>query len=417
MYDNDTIKKLSDFTKLLIKLMFPVLIAYLVIDYIEYGTGGLFIVQLFGIFLTAAFYFSPLQASHQYRVYYMLFFSLYHLPTRYIGAGEFFSPILFWFIVMPFIGSFFLTRKWRWFYYGCITLEFYLSIIVIKLDGIFPIDFKPFAPWEIRLGVGFFIVTFITNFVIDFMDSIRRDSQRALIRTKQQNYQSERFAAMGQIVSTVSSEINNPLQIIEAQVYRLKSDLEESALESSVYHDTIASLRSSVQRLGKIVKAVSDLSVIDSKISIIQSVEESFLLAISVVERHFQNEQISLFYHKDDFRFEAKINKGLFTQVLINILENASHFLKGVDRKVVKIEVKENAHNYKVYIIDSGALIDRSVQEAMFKSFFTTREPGKGLGLGLSVARSNMQAMNGSIEYTIKEGHNCFELTLNKSNI
>jgi two-component system C4-dicarboxylate transport sensor histidine kinase DctB len=63
----------------------------------------------------------------------------------------------------------------------------------------------------------------------------------------------------------------------------------------------------------------------------------------------------------------------------------------------VKVTLDQHAGHVRVRIADSGAGIPGEVAAQLFAPFFTTKPSGKGLGLGLAISSSIVQAMNGML--------------------
>jgi len=76
------------------------------------------------------------------------------------------------------------------------------------------------------------------------------------------------------------------------------------------------------------------------------------------------------------------------------------------------ISSKHDAKFVKVYIKDDGPGIPKEMQEKIFAPFFTTKEMGKGTGLGLDVVSRIMQQHNGSIKVKSETGITEFEICL-----
>jgi nitrogen fixation/metabolism regulation signal transduction histidine kinase len=116
--------------------------------------------------------------------------------------------------------------------------------------------------------------------------------------------------------------------------------------------------------------------------------------------------EVKVLKRADNFYVDA--DTGMIDQVLINLLTNAIHALKGRDRREIKIELSVN-HQHKPYIsiTDSGCGIAKEYQSEIFVPFFTTKASGSGVGLSLS--RQLMRLHGGSIRFTTEiDQFTCF---------
>jgi two-component system C4-dicarboxylate transport sensor histidine kinase DctB len=98
---------------------------------------------------------------------------------------------------------------------------------------------------------------------------------------------------------------------------------------------------------------------------------------------------------------------------MINLLRNALDAVEAGERREVAIRLARDGDSALVSISDSGAGIPDQVAAHLFEPFFTTKPSGKGLGLGLAISSSIVQAMNGQLTAHNQAGGGArFELRL-----
>ncbi len=85
-------------------------------------------------------------------------------------------------------------------------------------------------------------------------------------------------------------------------------------------------------------------------------------------------------------------------QVLINLLRNALDAVEQAPEKTVRVLLEADAQHVRIHIVDSGIGLPQEVVKHLFEPFFTTKATGHGLGLGLAISSSIVQAMNGHLE-------------------
>jgi signal transduction histidine kinase len=95
-------------------------------------------------------------------------------------------------------------------------------------------------------------------------------------------------------------------------------------------------------------------------------------------------------------------NEGELHQVLLNVLTNSYQAI----RYNGEININGKIAEKKIYIEieDTGKGISRGDIKKVTEPFFTTKDPGKGTGLGMSIAYSIIKKHNGAIRYTSEEG-------------
>jgi signal transduction histidine kinase len=97
-------------------------------------------------------------------------------------------------------------------------------------------------------------------------------------------------------------------------------------------------------------------------------------------------------------------------QVWANLIDNA---LDAVDTGgQVTIAASRVARSVVVRIVDNGPGIPEDIKARIYDPFFTTKEPGKGTGLGLEISRRIVRGHNGDIEIESKPGHTEFRVSL-----
>jgi two-component system C4-dicarboxylate transport sensor histidine kinase DctB len=91
-------------------------------------------------------------------------------------------------------------------------------------------------------------------------------------------------------------------------------------------------------------------------------------------------------------------------QVLINILRNAVDAVEDAPSRRVAVILDREDGEAVILVRDSGAGIPEQVAQHLFEPFYTTKASGKGLGLGLAISSSIVQAMNGQLTARNHEG-------------
>lgn len=114
---------------------------------------------------------------------------------------------------------------------------------------------------------------------------------------------------------------------------------------------------------------------------------------------------------------------GDLNQSLLNLIINASHAIEDAQKVSsdhkgkIEIVTKEEADSIIISISDNGTGIPPEIQEKIFNPFFTTKEVGRGSGLGLSfVYNSIVESQNGSIKFETSEKGTTFFIKFQKCN-
>lgn len=218
---------------------------------------------------------------------------------------------------------------------------------------------------------------------------------------------SEKLNALGQLVAGIAHEINNPMtyvmanvEIMEQYSQSMKEFVEDCdkenilnihALKKKHDIDYILEDFSSLQkatleggeRIKKIVSELRDYARIDTSERSYANIGECIISCVNIANPEIKRENIDLKLNLSKTSeiecFPAQLN-----QVFLNIIVNAVQ-ASGENGKVV-INLYETEKAVVVEIQDNGPGISDDNKNKIFLPFFTTKPPGKGVGLGLNLA-------------------------------
>ena len=220
-----------------------------------------------------------------------------------------------------------------------------------------------------------------------------REAYESLRRTQEQLLQSEKMAAVGQLISGVAHELNNPLTAILGYSQLLKS---EDYVKSRGL-DYLEKLYKQAQRTHHIVQNL--LSFARQHKPQRGSVQLNQILEETLVLREYDLKLNNIVVHRE---FDEKLpaTAGDFhqlEQVFLNILNNAVDAIheKGAPGEIW-IRTELVGERLKVEITDSGPGV--SHPHRIFDPFYTTKPVGKGTGLGLSICYGIVKEHGGEIQ-------------------
>ncbi len=102
------------------------------------------------------------------------------------------------------------------------------------------------------------------------------------------------------------------------------------------------------------------------------------------------------------------------SQVLLNLLNNAFDAVEKVPEKRISVEVEELPNSIRIKISNSGPPIPTPLRERIMQPFFSTKEPGKGSGLGLSISKGIVETHQGRLDLASDPDQTTFIVTLPK---
>lgn len=224
---------------------------------------------------------------------------------------------------------------------------------------------------------------------------------KRLKETQSQLIHSEKMASLGILASGVAHEINNPLnyiaggcQVLEHHFQKRKDNLEEEILFS------LSGIKKGIEKATEIVKRLSRFSA-SSNISVEYCDINAILENCLEMLQHITRNRISIErQYMDELIISG--NAADLHQVFLNILMNA---IQAIDESgnISIITKKRDAHAF-IEISDDGCGIDPQNLQRIKDPFFTTKDPDKGIGLGLSISNTIIQEHKGNLIFESELG-------------
>lgn len=228
------------------------------------------------------------------------------------------------------------------------------------------------------------------------------------LRLRGQLIHSERLSAVGQLVSGVAHELNNPLQSILGF-----TELLIDAEERPELRRDLEQVRSEAIRAGKIVRNLLAFVRRSSSERSIVSVNDLVKTTISLRSYEFSTANIRLFESYAEGLPAVVVNPEEIQQVILNLILNGEQAMRGVHRGGTLTVATNCAHNMvTVEIQDDGPGVPAALAGRVFEPFFSTKEVGEGTGLGLSIAMGIAEAHGGSLMLVPTEKGACFRLSI-----
>jgi len=253
-------------------------------------------------------------------------------------------------------------------------------------------DAREFSPAELNLlaAVGNQIATTIDKALLL---KETQDAYQSLALAQEQLLQSEKMAAVGQLISGVAHELNNPLTAILGYSQLLQAE----ELTNSRGADYIEKLYKQAQRTHHIVQSL--LSFARQHKPERKSVNLNQILEDTLILREYDMKLNSIRIHRE-FEPNLPVTTGDFhqlQQVFLNIVNNAVDAVveKGGNGEIW-IRTALAGNRLRVEITDNGPGVKDP--HRVFDPFYTTKPVGKGTGLGLSICYGIVKEHGGEIQ-------------------
>lgn len=210
--------------------------------------------------------------------------------------------------------------------------------------------------------------------------------------------QNEKLAAVGQLVSGVAHELNNPLTSIAG----LAEFLVEQARPNAREREHLRVIHEQAERAGRIVRDLLTFARKGDREKIRVDVNELVSRTAALLQYDVKLRGIE-FEHRLDPRAPAVLADPYeLQQVVLNLVTNAFQAVGDLepDRpRAIAVSTSLDQDRVLVTVKDSGEGIPTDLLPQLFTPFFTTKEPGRGTGLGLSISYGIVEAHGGSLAY------------------
>jgi polar amino acid transport system substrate-binding protein len=212
--------------------------------------------------------------------------------------------------------------------------------------------------------------------------------------------------AIGQLAAGMAHEIRNPLGIIRTQSYliRMNDRIDDGVKKSLDFID------SAVNRASSIIENILSFSRLSSKDK--KSIDINQIIQ-RILEMHNDaiNKNKIEVYTESNIEEELFLNEESLEHIILNLISNSIDAMGEGGRLKISLFLREN--DFIMSCEDTGCGIDGNDLENIYNPFFTTKELGKGTGLGLFIVYSEVEKLNGKIDVKSKvEEGTTFTITI-----
>jgi len=222
-------------------------------------------------------------------------------------------------------------------------------------------------------------------------------------------FQASKLAAMGQLVSGIAHEINNPLTIISGNVQlflgRVAGLVGENRDLEQLLDEYLRTVLEETERAARIVRNLVTFARKSPAEKRPMKLNDAILKTVDLRSYELTVEGIETRLELDPNPPEVSADFNQIQQVLFNLLNNAAAVLREVDgERTIRIRSWSTEDQARVSVTDTGPGVPEIYRGRIFDPFFSTKEIGKGTGLGLSICHGILQTHGGSIWLEQEEG-------------
>ena len=219
-------------------------------------------------------------------------------------------------------------------------------------------------------------------------ESILRETQAELVQTG-------KLAALGHMAAGIVHELNQPISAIRTQAASGRLLLDRQ--ETGKVRETLAAVTRMTEHMASITAQLKTFAHKTPKLKGQVGLQDCLDGALAMTAPLFSEFGISLLKEIPDDPLIVNGDRARVKQVLVNLIRNAVDAMRDCNQRELRIKISVQNKEVEISISDTGTGIADQDMEELFTPFFTTKEVGEGMGLGLSISYRIVTDLGGTI--------------------
>ncbi|WP_456488649.1 ATP-binding protein [Caminibacter pacificus] len=227
-----------------------------------------------------------------------------------------------------------------------------------------------------------------------------REKDKALI-------QQSKMAAMGEMIGAIAHQWRQPLNALALNIQMLEDLAEDEHLDKETLKEFIKKNMETIKFMSNTIDDFRNFFRKDKEKTIFD-IKDIIQNTLHLQRAQLKNHDIEVIENLESAKIEGYKNELM--QAILNIISNAKDAIDERRKKekikgIIKISTKKDGDNVIIEIEDNGGGIDLHYLDKIFEPYFTTKEEGKGTGMGLYMVKEIIERNGGKIEVAnTKEG-------------
>jgi two-component system, sensor histidine kinase PhcS len=331
------------------------------------------------------------------------------VPNLFLGLvvyrlGGTDTPLFSWLFVMPLM-TFTVSRGELWQGVLSTLLPMVSAGTLMGLEGMAPVPMVTRLLLLLGAGAVGMQMSFFYRRLRQAQARAEEDDQRvvqeALDASQARALEAERLAQVGRLAAGVAHEVKNPLAYVQANLRFLLEEWRQptTGANDTEYTEALQETMQGVERIHQIVKDLTALSRAEETVEGVGRCELVPVIDASMRLASVRLKSLVRLAVEVPPEAVAKAEPRRLGQVLLNLLLNAADAIE--DAKVqdgrVAVRAEVVGQWVRVVVEDNGPGIAEENLPRLFATFFTTKAPGKGTGLGLALSRQYVESFGGTL--------------------
>ena len=225
----------------------------------------------------------------------------------------------------------------------------------------------------------------------------RERVQETLAVAEQTLEQSSKLAALGEMSAAVSHELNQPLAAMKTYLAGARLLLNRSRPDEAL--SSFGRIDDLIERMGAITRQLKSYARKGAEALSPVNMGDALASSLSMMEPQLRQRQVQISRIVPDEPVEVLGDRMRIEQVMVNLLRNALDATKSERNPQVDI-ILSAGETATLTVRDNGPGI--ADKDALFEPFYTTKQPGEGVGLGLAISSGIVNDLGGRL--TARDG-------------
>lgn len=213
-----------------------------------------------------------------------------------------------------------------------------------------------------------------------------------------QLFQQEKMSVIGQLAASIAHELNTPLNTIVLQTQLLEQDLIKQGFKDEEKLSDLRTLETEAQRCKLIVQNLLDFSRQSQGKKSLADINRLLTGTLQLMKNDLMLRNIIVNRTPENNLPKILIDKNQMQQVFFNLINNAVDAMPDGGTITLTNRFLLKTNTIEIYLGDTGCGIKKEDLNRVFDPFYTTKDPGKGTGLGLPICKRIIQDHDGTIE-------------------
>ena len=243
--------------------------------------------------------------------------------------------------------------------------------------------------------------------------SERKAAVDLLRKTQAELIQTGKMAALGQMSTALSHEINQPLSAVKTYAQNALTFLQRGRQSEAM--ENIGRISELTDRMAAISRHLRNFARKPNPTFGSTPVAKVIDDALEVVSARLREQRVTVSRAPGPAGLEVRGGPVRLQQVLVNLVLNALDAMVGQPDPAIAIDVLSRDARVEITVRDNGPGITTDALAQIFDPFFTTKEIGQGLGLGLSISYNIIKDFGGTLSaHNATGGGACFVISLDQ---